>query len=234
MSDELPRVPKTNEQATSRFLASEGITYEEYVKPSYERQLMVWTLEKENEIFERMGNGEPVVHICKDEHLPAFGTWCRWLSGDVRWIPPDEVQRLRERYAHAKQSLEMRLVAECFSIIDDTSRDTLEKELPSGKIVEVPDKEWIQRSIARVEWRKWFLARLAPQKYSERLLTQQEVTVTHNNAMPIDMDGLSTEAKRLLHAFLAQVEEDNRTGKAEVIDANYEEISDVGKISKDG
>ena len=232
MSDDLPRVRKTNEQATSRFLASEGITYEEYVKPSYEKLLMVWTLEKENEIFDRMGNGEPVVHICKDEHLPAFSTWCRWLSGDVRWIPPDEVQRLKERYAHAKQSLEMRLVAECFSIIDDTSQDTIEKELPSGRVVDVPDKEWIQRSIARVEWRKWFLARLAPQKYSERLLTQQEVRVTHETAMPIDMSSLSAEAKRKLHAFLAQVEEDKRTGDGTVIDADYSEVTDVEALPK--
>jgi hypothetical protein len=46
--------------------------------------------------------------------------------------------------------------------------DYVEKVLPDGKVVRVPNVENIRHAHLRIKTRKWILARMAPRKYGDR------------------------------------------------------------------
>lgn len=68
-----------------------------------------------------------------------------------------------KQYAHAREAQADFILDEAFDILDDTSRDTIQTE--KG---EVPNNEWISRSKARADFRKWMASRLAPKKYGDK------------------------------------------------------------------
>ena len=88
-------------------------------------------------ICDRLVNRESLRAICADPAMPARATVFRWLARN------DEFRR---RYALARACLAEDLMDEILEIVDDSSRDYVEK---TGSI----------------KARKWTLARLAPKKY---------------------------------------------------------------------
>lgn len=60
---------------------------------------------------------------------------------------------------------------ELLEIADDGSNDWMEKTVGSGETITVVDHEHVQRSRLRVDTRKWYLSKLAPKRYSEKLAT---------------------------------------------------------------
>ena len=91
-------------------------------------------------ICNRLVNRESLRAICADPAMPARATVFRWLARN------DEFRR---RYALARACLAEDLMDEILEIVDDSSRDYVEK---TGSI----------------KARKWTLARLAPKKYRYR------------------------------------------------------------------
>jgi hypothetical protein len=113
---------------------------------------MVWTQDIEDEIFFRLVEGETLMQICRDEHMP-----CR----TVVWSWRETVPGFDERYLRAREGFAEAHLDESFDIADDGSNDWMERELRDGRIITVPDHEHISRSKLRVEHRRWYAERAA-------------------------------------------------------------------------
>lgn len=71
------------------------------------------------------------------------------------------------QYAHAREAQAEFILDEAYDILDDNSGDNIETE--NGAI---PNNEWISRSKARADFRKWMASRLAPKKYGDKIQTE--------------------------------------------------------------
>jgi len=206
-----------------------GLTYEEYTKPKWERIRKLWTQELEDEIISRVSNGEPITHITKEDHMPAYPTFYRWVYGEYGLIPKPEADRLRERYARAQLDYHIRLANEVTSIADDDSGDHTLKKTIGGKEVVIPNKEYTARSKLRIEARQWILSKFAPKQFGDKVQVEHTGQVEHTQAAPaIDMDKLTPLARGKLIAFLEQVEADKEQGLVtldlDAEDAEWEEV----------
>ncbi len=91
-------------------------------------------------ICHRLAGGESLRAICADPAMPARATVFRWLARHPEF---------RRSYAIARDCQMEDLVDEILEIVDDSSRDYVEKT-------------------GAIKARKWTLARLAPKKYRYR------------------------------------------------------------------
>jgi hypothetical protein len=96
-------------------------------------------------------------------------------SNFYRWISEDE--KLRDRYAHARELQAELLADEIISIADDSSRDTKTIQSKGGEQIEIENTEWTNRSRLRVEARKWIAAKLKPKKYGDKVEVEQNVNI---------------------------------------------------------
>ena len=87
--------------------------------------------------------------------MPSSKTFYIWLDEDE-----DKVKQ----YARACEIRADKIFDDILDIADDTSRDKRVTE--AG---EVTDNEVIQRSRLRVDARKWYLSKLSPKKYGDKL-----------------------------------------------------------------
>ena len=102
-----------------------------------------------NAICDRIGNGESLRRVCRDDGYPAAGTVCRWLA-------EDEGGKLREQYARAR----------------DSQADVYADEITD--IADMASVEGVQVARLQIDARKWLAGKLAPKKYGERV-TQELV-----------------------------------------------------------
>jgi hypothetical protein len=87
-----------------------------------------------------------------------------------RWIADND--DFRNQYAHACEERADYLAEEALVIADD-------QDIDSGKI---------QRDKLRVDTRKWFVAKLHPKKYSERI-QQEDITAKPKQLVIVRNDG---------------------------------------------
>jgi len=80
-------------------------------------------------------------------------------------------------------------------IADDTTNDTVSIS-KNGEIYENENREWINRSKARIDTRKWIASKLKPKKYGhkidvttdgEKLNTNKETFITLSNGTKIPL-----------------------------------------------
>ncbi|SDV49205.1 terminase small subunit-like protein [Chitinasiproducens palmae] len=114
-----------------------------------------------DEICMRMADGESLRRICRDEGMPAASTVLLWRS---------ERSGFAERYARAREAQAQLLFDEILEIADNTSNDTVPKVDKEGnEYGEMPNAEWIARSRLRVDARKWYLSKVLPKVYGDKL-----------------------------------------------------------------
>lgn len=123
-------------------------------------------------ICERISSGESVTQICRDDNMPHH----RVVYG---WLLHEDKKAFHKMYTTAQKTRADVIHDEIFDIADDGSNDWMEKEIGKGRVITVPDHEYINRSRLRVDARKWVLARMNPKKYGEQL----DVT-TKGKALP--------------------------------------------------
>ena len=112
-------------------------------------------------ICKRISQGESVRTICKDKTMPDAGTVYNWL------LDKDLVSFFKQ-YARAKDTQAELMFDELLEIADDGSNDlmTIEK----GDVAyEVENKEVVNRSRLRVDTRKWYLSKVLPKKYGDKI-----------------------------------------------------------------
>jgi hypothetical protein len=128
------------------------------------------------EVCRRISNGESLLQICRDEHLPTRVTVNNWvISGKHR--------DFFINYARARNHQADHFFEQILDIAHDGSNDWMEIETKSGRIIEVPNHEHINRSRLRVDTLKWYLSKVLPKKYGDKLEIESKSTnetiVTH-------------------------------------------------------
>lgn len=116
-------------------------------------------------ICTRLGLGESLREICRDDDMPSKSTVMRWLASNSEF---------RDQYACAREVQADYYAEEIIEISDDGSNDWMERRRSDGSSEEVENKEVLARSRLRVDTRKWLMARMAPKKYGDKIT--QEVT----------------------------------------------------------
>ena len=144
-----------------------------------------------SEICTRLTQGEPLVQMCRDEHLPHVSTIYRWLARHPDFC--DTYARAREEQAdtladHIVPSADEH--PEVNPIIDNETGDLIRIELSSSYIA------WQKN---RIEARKWTAMKLKPKKYGDKL----ELGGDPNNPLKIEV---KTEAEQGLSELIKQIE----------------------------
>lgn len=115
----------------------------------------------EDEIFRRIGEGETLRAICRDEHMPSYGAVYDWAEAD---------KDFSSRLAHARDKGEEAIAQECIEIADDGTNDWMEKHGKDGEFIGYQiNGEHVQRSKLRIETRLKLLAVWNPKKYGNKV-----------------------------------------------------------------
>jgi hypothetical protein len=111
----------------------------------------------------RLGLGESLREICRDEDMPSKSTVMRWLAAHSEF---------RDQYASAREAQADYYAEEIIEISDDASNDWMLRNRGEGETEEVENKEVLARSRLRVDTRKWLMARMAPKKYGDKVVQE--------------------------------------------------------------
>jgi hypothetical protein len=91
--------------------------------------------------------------------MPGKSTIFRWLQ---------ENPAFRDQYARAKEVMVEIMAEETFEIADDKSGDHYTDEFGATRT----DNGVIQRARLQVDTRKWFVSKLLPKKYGDKLIAE--------------------------------------------------------------
>jgi hypothetical protein len=114
------------------------------------------------EICMHIADGESVRSICLNEHMPSSSTIFRWLLDDDK-------KEFWEQYARARAIQAETMFEELLEIADDGSNDWMEKANKDGSTYTALDHEHVQRSRLRVDTRKWYLSKVLPKKFGDKV-----------------------------------------------------------------
>ncbi len=141
-------------------------------------------------ILERMGKGETLRAICRDEGMPSDSLIRKWAIFDT---PPG----FSARYAHAREIQMEAWSDEIVAISDDTAQDTHTTTYGDGTERTSPNTEWISRARLRVDSRKWLMSKLAPKKYGDFLKVDQKTTHAVDDSVGALMERIASTGKRI-------------------------------------
>jgi hypothetical protein len=110
-------------------------------------------------ICEALVEGRSLRSICTDDDMPGKSTVFRWLA---------EHAEFRVLYARAREVQADTLFDETLEIADDARNDWMERRTQKDASW-VANGENIQRSKLRIDTRKWFVAKLSPKKYGDKV-----------------------------------------------------------------
>lgn len=112
------------------------------------------------EILHRLSCGESLVRICKDDHMPHRFTVHRWVL--------DNEDGFNDKYARARELQAEYLFDETLEIADDGKNDLMAVGIGDDAHT-VVNKEVVNRSRLRVDTRKWYLSKVLPKVYGDKL-----------------------------------------------------------------
>lgn len=116
-------------------------------------------------ICERLARGESLRRICLDETMPDASTVHRWVLLDT--------EGFHKQYARAREIQAEIMFDEILDIADDGSNDFM-TIVKGDNVYEIENKEVTNRSRLRVDSRKWYLSKVLPKKFGDKLdLTTQ-------------------------------------------------------------
>ena len=96
----------------------------------------------------------------------------------LRWLARNE--KFRAQYVRAKEEGAEAIAEELFDIADDGSNDWMEKLDKDGEPIGWQlNGEHVQRSKLRIDTRKWYLSKILPKKYGDRIQHDQSITMTN-------------------------------------------------------
>lgn len=121
----------------------------------------IYSQELVDKICKRIAEGESVRVICYSEDMPSQGTIYSWLLDEDK-------KEFLEKYARARNTQAEVLFDEILEIADDGTNDymTITKGNDSYN---VEDREVTGRSRLRVDTRKWYLSKVLPKKFGDKL-----------------------------------------------------------------
>ena len=114
-------------------------------------------------ILECLASGQGLREICREnEGMPDERTVRRWALNDV--------EGFGDRYTKAREIGYHSMADEIFDIADDARNDWMQRHNErTGETDDVPNHEHINRSRLRVDTRKWFLSKVLPKIYGDKV-----------------------------------------------------------------
>jgi len=112
-------------------------------------------------ICQRIALGESLRRVCRDEKMPVTSTVMLWVLEDRGGFS--------EQYAKAREMQAENMFDEILDIADDGSNDFYTKTDADGNEYDVPNHELLNRSRLRVDTRKWYLSKVLPKKFGDKL-----------------------------------------------------------------
>ncbi|ELY4440254.1 DNA packaging protein [Cronobacter dublinensis] len=126
----------------------------------------------------RLAEGESLRSVCRDEGMPSKQAVLRWLARN---------ESFRAQYVRAKEEGAEAIAEELFDIADDGSNDWMEKLDKDGEAIGYQlNGEHVQRSKLRIDTRKWYLSKIMPKKYGDRI--QHDQSITFSNLSDEELD----------------------------------------------
>lgn len=122
----------------------------------------IFTKELSDLICKRIAQGESVRSICKEEKMPNADTIYAWLL-------EDDKKEFSDKYARARNIQAELMFEELLEIADDGTNDWMTLTRRDGSEISVEDREVVNRSKLRVDTRKWYLSKVLPKKYGEKV-----------------------------------------------------------------
>ncbi len=116
--------------------------------------------------------------------MPSAGAVRAWAEKDINGFAAE--------YAYARNKGLDHMADQVIAIADDGTLDTIEDA--DGNLL--TDHEHINRSRLRVDTRKWYLSKLAPKRYGEKL--SMELTGADGGPIEISEPERMQRAKQLL------------------------------------
>lgn len=110
-------------------------------------------------ICNRIANGESLLSISKEEDMPVASTIHLWVL---------ENDEFSDKYEKARLMQAAYMFDELLDIADDGKNDWMDKEDPDNPGYNL-NGEHIQRSRLRTDVRKWYLSKVAPKVYGDKL-----------------------------------------------------------------
>lgn len=121
-----------------------------------------YTTELATLICKLISEGTSLRDICKRDDMPNRDTVHTWLLDLTK-------KDFSDQYNKACNTRAENMFDELIKIADDTSQDTLTRENSDGTEYDVQNTEYIQRSRLRVDVRKWYLSKVMPKKYGDKM-----------------------------------------------------------------
>ena len=131
---------------------------------------MAYSEEKKNEWFDyiisEIESGSSLIKALSTNGAPSTSTFYIWL---------DEEEEKSKRYARACEVRELRILDEIIEIADKQSEDVIDTD--SGKTV---NHNVIQRNKLQIEARQWYLGKVRPEKYGNKIHNEHSGEITTN------------------------------------------------------
>lgn len=125
-----------------------------------------YTPELAADICSRLASGDSLRTVCKDEAMPSRSSVFLWIG---------KYPEFSDQYAKAKEEAAEALAEEMFDIADNSNNDWMEQHSEDAGLAAYKlNGENIQRSKLRVDVRKWYLSKIKPKKYGDKI--SQEVS----------------------------------------------------------
>lgn len=125
----------------------------------------IYTSELALAICERLAKGESLRSICRDVGMPDRTTITDWIIKDK--------EGFSSQYTRARD-VALDLMAEEILEISDTPQIGEKTKIFEDGSKEINEGDMIEHRRLRVDSRKWYLSKLAPKKYGDRI--SQEIT----------------------------------------------------------
>jgi hypothetical protein len=124
------------------------------------------------EICERLIEGETLAQICRDPSMPSMKAVFNWLA-----LHSD----FEAAFSRARKLRGTLWEEQILEIADDSRNDWLQKETMFGAIVDVPNRELIERTKIRLDSRFRLMAIADPARYAPKTKHEHsgEMEVTH-------------------------------------------------------
>ncbi len=138
-----------------------------------------YTRELADEICTRLTEGESLVTICRDEHMPCIATIFNWLA---KAKESQQFAEFLDKYTRAREAQGDYYAESTIEISDDGRNDWMERQSESEKGAGINtgwvlNGEHVQRSRLRVDTRKWYASKVAPKKYGDKITQEHSGTV---------------------------------------------------------
>jgi hypothetical protein len=120
-----------------------------------------YTPELAAQICDEIASGRSLNSVCQDKYMPDKSNVFIWLS---------KYEEFRDNYTRACEERGEFYAERALEVAEDDRKDRLRTLDEDGNVIDVkPNSAAVQRSKLIVDTYKWFAAKLAPKKYSERV-----------------------------------------------------------------